>query len=73
LIVEALKISKKEADEDRQDGTSVPNDQPVFAGRYEGVAALARNSLSKAVQGIVADNGASKNSRPMIFAGLERP
>jgi hypothetical protein len=59
-IVEALKTSKKEADEDRQDGTSVPNDQPVFASRYEGVSALARNSLSKAVQGIVADNNLTK-------------
>jgi integrase len=64
LIVEALKTSKKEADEDRPDGTSVPNDQPVFASRYEGVAALARNSLSKAVQGIVADNDSLEKFTP---------
>jgi integrase len=62
LIVEALKISKKIADDARQNGAGIPNDQPVFASRYkkQGVAAPARNSLSKAVQLIVADNGLVK-------------
>ena len=48
LIGEALDPSKDEA--------NGANDQAVFAGRFEGVEALARHSLSQAVRRIVTEN-----------------
>jgi integrase len=54
LIRAALDASK-----DYQDGK---NDQAVFASRFEGVATLARHSLSQAVRRIIADKGFAKFS-----------
>jgi integrase len=49
LIGEALKAS--------QDEKPDANDRAVFASKFEGVATLARHSLSQAVRRIVADTG----------------
>jgi integrase len=52
LIKQALEASK--------DGWQGRNDRPVFAGRFEGIATLARHSLSHAVRRIVKDTKLAK-------------
>jgi integrase len=49
LIGEALSVP--------QDEKAGANDRAVFASKFEGVATLARHSLSQAVRRIIADKG----------------
>jgi integrase len=75
LILDALEVGKAEEDEtisaDKY-GVGKTNDKAVFASRFEGVATLARHSLSQAVRRIVADKEISKTLAPFTPHDLRR-
>jgi integrase len=75
LILDALEASRDEEDDavsaDKSD-TDKTNDKAVFASRFEGVATLARHSLSQAVRRILADKEISKKLAPFTPHDLHR-